>query len=111
MVLVEGVSSIVVAQGDDPRSFEVTSVLTSGVRVVSNFRVPMLVYKGVWREGSHEQGDVVTWGGSAWHCQRATADKPGTSDAWRLMVKEGARGKDGKDVVVASSTREPVRLK
>jgi hypothetical protein len=56
--------------------------------------IPAMIYRGVWREGEFDQGDVATWGGSAWHCQQKTTDKPGTSAAWRLMVKEGARGKD-----------------
>jgi len=53
-------------------------------------------YLGVWREGQHDRGDVVTWGGSCWHCNRTTTEKPayGCSD-WTLMVKEGRPGKDG----------------
>jgi hypothetical protein len=63
---------------------------------VREIKTRVLLYREVWREGEYEPGDVVTWGGSAWHYQIKTADKPGTSTAWRLMVKEGARGKDGK---------------
>lgn len=58
-------------------------------------RIPAMLYRGVWREGPYEPGDVATWSGSAWHCNEATTDKPGTSGAWRLMVKSGRDGKDG----------------
>lgn len=79
------------------------------VKVERQVKLATLIYREVWREGEYELGDVVTWGGSAWHCQQQTKDKPGTSAAWRLMVKEGARGKDASPAVVAS--REPVKLK
>jgi hypothetical protein len=64
--------------------------------VERSIRLATMIYREVWREGEYEPGDVVTWGGSAWHCQQKTADKPGTSSSWKLMVKEGARGKDAK---------------
>jgi hypothetical protein len=42
------------------------------------------------------RGDVVTFGGSMWHCNAATEEKPGDgSAAWTLAAK---RGRDGKDV-------------
>ncbi len=43
-----------------------------------------------------DQGDGATWDGSFWIAQKQTQDKPGTSDAWRLAVKKGRDGKDGK---------------
>jgi integrin beta 3 len=72
-------------------------------------KLQMIHYREVWRDGEYERGDVVTWGGSAWHCQLQTKDKPGTSSAWRLMVKEGARGKDGD--MARAAPRETVKLK
>jgi len=95
---------------DDGRTIRRTTHYTSGRMVVREIKTSALLYREVWREGEFERGDVVTWGGSAWHCQEKTTDKPGTSAAWRLMVKEGARGKDGK-TDAAPATREPVRLK
>lgn len=56
---------------------------------------PEPINKGVWQEGeSYNWGNYATWGGSQWHANRKTTDKPGTSDAWTLVVK---RGRDGKD--------------
>ena len=59
--------------------------------------VPGLTYCGVYVEGkTYDTGAVVTWAGSAWHCNAAeTTSKPGDgSKAWTLMVKAGRdRGK------------------
>ncbi|MCX7140538.1 MAG: hypothetical protein NT123_05425, partial [Proteobacteria bacterium] len=110
-VIVEGIAAVVVSQGEDVRGISVAAMLTSGTKAVCDFTLPVMIYRGVWREAEFVHGDVVTWGGSAWHCQENTADKPGTSAAWRLMVKEGARGKDGKSSDAAPPVRDPVRLK
>jgi hypothetical protein len=59
---------------------------------------PGLTYQGVYVEGkSYDVGELVTWGGSMWHCNEATELKPGEgSKAWTLAVKRGRDGKDGK---------------
>lgn len=93
-VVVEGVAAIVVSKSKDERTIEIASALTSGAKAIAEFSIPAMIYREVWREGDYDVGDVVTWSGSAWHCQAKTADKPGTSAAWRLMVKRGADGKD-----------------
>lgn len=79
---------------DGEREFVV--VFTKGERV-ERFPVekPVILDRGVWREGSHRKGDGVTWAGSFWIAQRDTEDKPETSDAWRLAVKRGREGKSG----------------
>jgi hypothetical protein len=58
---------------------------------------PGLQYLGVHVDGKqYERGDLVTWAGSAWHCNEGTTTKPGEgSKAWTLMVKRGRDGKDG----------------
>src|SRR5262245_30622928 len=50
-----------------------------------------LRYMGVFQSSmSYQRGSVVTHDGSAWHATRAvTAERPGTSDGWQLMVKHG----------------------
>lgn len=52
---------------------------------------------GVFREESdYVKGDGVTYGGSFWIAQKASkGTRPGTSDAWRLAVKQGRDGKQG----------------
>jgi hypothetical protein len=59
------------------------------------------VNRGVYVEGkSYELGDVVTWGGSQWHCNEPTTTRPGDGlKAWTLVVKRGRDGKDGRDAV------------
>jgi len=47
-------------------------------------------YCGVWQKSEdYKRGSVVTDGGSAWHAVKDTksADRPGASDSWQLMVK------------------------
>lgn len=93
----DGVAAVVVMQGEDPRCIEVVTMLTSGTKAVASFTIPMLVYQKVWKEGiAYKNGDVATWGGSSWHSNvDDNKDKPGTSPSWQMMVKEGAKGKDG----------------
>lgn len=56
---------------------------------------PVLQDAGVHRPGaSYEAGDCVTHGGSYWVAKADTAETPGKSDDWRMVVK---RGRDGKD--------------
>lgn len=58
--------------------------------------LPTMQYKGVFSEGTtYRAGECVTWAGSLWHANEATAERPGDgSKAWTLAVK---RGRDGKD--------------
>lgn len=60
------------------------------------FTVPAMIYRGIWREGQNcQKGDTVTWGGSLWHCNEPTNEKPGDgSKAWSLAAKKGRDGKD-----------------
>jgi|SRR6478609_2252143 len=58
------------------------------------FQLATPEYAGVFKDGTaYEPGDMVTWGGSLWHCDKATTDKPGP-DSWSLAVKKGRDGKD-----------------
>jgi hypothetical protein len=59
---------------------------------------PVMLYRGVYKEGSYERGDTVTWAGSLWHCDaQKTAEKPGDgSKDWTLCAKKGRDGKDGE---------------
>ena len=62
-------------------------------------RIPTMIYRGIFQPGGpYDRGDTVTWGGSLWHCDEATADKPGEigSKGWTLAAKRGRDGKDGE---------------
>lgn len=57
--------------------------------------LPIVTYKGVYQpETPYTPGNVVSLGGSGWHCNTATSDRPGTSEAWTLMIKHGRDGRD-----------------
>lgn len=64
-----------------------------------NFDVelPVPCYKGVFKEGAeYRKGDIVTWGGSAWHCNEHKSRRPAEADSgWTLMVKAGRNAKGG----------------
>jgi len=99
-----------VALAEDGRTLKL-SFQRGDLLIERSIRLATMIYRGVWREAEHEPGDVVTWGGSAWHCQEKTADKPGASASWKLMVKEGRPGERGKDAGAPPTAREPVRLR
>lgn len=71
---------------------------------------PVMIYRGVYREGeAYERGDTVTWGGSLWHCDADTTDKPdGQQKHWTLAAKRGRDGKDG--AAPAEKTLAPIKL-
>jgi hypothetical protein len=63
---------------------------------IATMKWPTVIYRNVFKEGEqYETGDMVTWGGSLWHCDKATTSKPGTED-WTLACKRGRDGKDAK---------------
>jgi hypothetical protein len=98
-VVVAGLSEFKIIEIDE-RTFAFWFRPTGGQPVEQQFKLISLIYRGVYRAGeSYDPGDVVSWDGSAWHCQKATKEAPrndGPGD-WKLMVKHGRPGKDGKD--------------
>jgi hypothetical protein len=66
--------------------------------VTKTLTLPTVIYRNVYKDGeSYEPGDLVTWGGSLWHCNEPTTDKPELTKAWTLAAKRGRDGRDGKD--------------
>ena len=53
--------------------------------------------RGVWRDGTYQRGDGVTWAGSFWIAQEDTTDKPDSGKGWRLAVKRGRDGKNARE--------------
>lgn len=89
--IVDGVSAVDIQQ-DNERSFSITLERASGALEVKSFDVPVTIYRDVFKAGTEYQpGDTVTWGGSMWHCNEPTTDKPGEtgSKGWTLAVKKG----------------------
>ncbi|MWT61191.1 phage gp6-like head-tail connector protein [Escherichia coli] len=94
--LVDGVAGIDIQQSEQ-RCFTLTVNRTSGASETKSFDVPVMIYQGVFKSGQeYLPGDTVTWGGSLWHCDEQTQDKPGEagSKGWTLAAK---RGRDGRD--------------
>jgi hypothetical protein len=84
---------------DGERTFAFTCVRGENKKQWS-FRVPAMIYRGVWREGDYQAGDTATTAGSLWVALVDTKEKPGTSKDWQLCVKkgnDGGRGADGKE--------------
>ncbi|EPT7718648.1 phage portal protein, partial [Escherichia coli] len=89
--LVDGVADIDVSMTGE-RSFSVVVRQSSGQCTEKTFALPVMLYRGVFRAGkTYHPGDTVTWGGSLWHCNSMTGDKPGdaNSSGWTLAAKRG----------------------
>lgn len=55
------------------------------------------IYCGVYKDDQdYMVGDVVTWGGNAWHCDQETKGQKPDVGPWTMMVKKGRDGKDAK---------------
>lgn len=53
------------------------------------------IWRGVYDANrTYLPGDLATWKGSVWHCNKEVAGKIG-SESWSLAVKAGRDGKDG----------------
>lgn len=75
---------------------------------VKEFRhtFPVVIDRGVYKaEQEYTAGDGVTWAGSFWIAQKDTSEKPGVDDGWRLAVKSGRAGRDGRDLTESKSAR------
>ncbi|MDP9991973.1 hypothetical protein J2W28_001001 [Variovorax boronicumulans] len=99
--IVEGVAQLSIEQhADNPRKFLVNLSTSSGRQEVKEFNMPVVLYRGIFKEGdAYEAGDSVTWGGSTWIALQDTGSKPDSVDGtWRLAVKRGSPGKDAMPV-------------
>lgn len=98
-VAVDGLHDWTCEQSADQRSFTISARTTSGRVHTSTFSLPALIYREVYEQGKvYVRGDVVTYGGHAWHCGvDTTSQKPGIGTHWRMMVKEGRAGKQGPE--------------
>lgn len=85
-----------VRKEDDGRTL-VLSFEAGDIRHEYEVTMPHLAYCGIYKQDQDYMiGDVVTWGGNAWHCNEPTKEKP-DAGPWTLMVKRGRDGKDAKN--------------
>lgn len=85
-----GVAEIIIEQPTD-RSITIKTVLSNGETNKQTVETLNTIYKGVYEaEAEYIKGDLVTWGGSIWHCNEKTTIRPreGTKE-WTLAVKKG----------------------
>jgi hypothetical protein len=109
-VLLEGIAEEVETPVDEGRVIERVTTYTSGRSYSRTVKTATPLDRGVWKDdGPYTKGDGVTWSGSWFIAQRDTApgEKPQNSDAWRLAIKRGRDGADGK--MVAPKTG-PVKI-
>lgn len=109
--IVDGIDAVSVTQ-DAVREFSVTLAKSSGAEVVQKFQLPIQVYKGVYRDDeTYEAHDNVTWAGSQWTSTKSeNTEKPGSSDAWTLVVKAGRPGKDLRENASTFDASKGVKL-
>lgn len=81
---------------DGERTFSLAFHRGDRKKTFGAFTLPLTIYRGVWEEGTYQRGDQVTWNGSQFHALKETTAKPETSPDWRLCVKRGRDGRDGK---------------
>lgn len=89
---------------DGEREFIIRFVRGEQVREF-RFVIPVVLDRGVWREGAFARGDGVTWAGSYWIAQRDTEAKPETNSDWRLSAKRGRDGRHTEGVKVVSTVK------
>lgn len=114
--------SIGKVKGDDGKDGKSLEVVNREFRdgciiesYVSGAEVKTLSYpvgfnaKGFWQKGeSAGVGDVYTHNGSAWVAKTATATEPAyMNDAWHLLVRKGADGRDADRV----KKSDPVKVR
>lgn len=82
---------------DGERAFAVRFQRGADVKAFP-FTLPNTIYRDVFDDArEYQPGDLVTWAGSIWHCNkpcRGVIPGAGAKD-WTLAVKRGQPGKDG----------------
>lgn len=76
---------------DGRRTLVITTPKAEGEPEVIKHTFKNFEWQGVWKESEqYHSGDVVTWAGSAWHCEEDNkGEKPGCTGCWQLCVKKG----------------------
>lgn len=91
--------------GDDGRT--VTLSFKCGDEMIcKSVKLPAMLYRGVFSRGTgYSENDVVTYGGSMFVATKdAPEGAPGSSDDWKLSVKRGRDGKDGRNGIDKTAT-------
>ena len=95
--VVDGVAGVQLTQGEDLRSMSLAVECSSGVSVSKAWAMPVVIYRGIWKEGDeYAVGDSATRGGSTWILMAEQRGTPGEEGSgWQLAAKCGRNGRDG----------------
>lgn len=97
--IVDGIKSVEAVQDEqDPRKFALGWKMSSGAVGGLEFRVPVPIYRGIWKEGDvYERGDTTTRDGCTWILRADQQNAaPGIEDSgWQMSVKRGRDGANG----------------
>lgn len=106
--IVDGLADIDISF-DGERNVTVKLVKSSGAVVEKSFTMPVMIDKGIYRDGeTYLKGDVVSYGGSMWTAVKDSADgRPAASDDWRITVR---KGRDAKISVKEKPEPKQVKL-
>lgn len=99
--MVDGVAGVAAVQDpEDPRRIMLGIKMASGQIVEEVLHIPFVIDKGVFKEdqpGGYKAGDGVTWARHYWIATKDTDEKPDFGSSWRLAVKGGRDGSNGRD--------------
>jgi hypothetical protein len=79
----------------------ITALMERGGQVhTQSFTLPVVLDRGIWREGEYQKGDGVSRDGAFWIAQRNTTATPGigSDSGWRMAVKSARNGKSAYDI-------------
>lgn len=97
--IVDGIKAIEAVQDpQDPRCVALGWKMASGAVGSLEMRIPVPLYKGIWKEDeAYQRGDTTTRDGSTWILMSdQQKGRPGDEGSgWQLSVKRGTNGRDG----------------
>lgn len=96
-----GMAELGFETSEDGREVHMSVKLSDGTVQKSIIELPVSVWQDTYSsDKSYRKADEVTHGGSVWHAMKAgILGVPGKCADWKLKVKCGRDGKDGKDIV------------
>ena len=79
----------------------ITAHMERGGQVhTQSFTLPVVLDRGIWKEGEYLRGDGVSREGAFWIAQRTTTGTPGVGpdNGWRMAVKSAKNGRSAYDI-------------
>lgn len=99
LAAVQGYADVFAQKWIEGQSEQAQSALSEDVRELVKQEAAAFhksMHRGVWSGSrTYERGQMATYNGGTWSCQRDGAtEKPGESGDWLLVVKAGRDGRD-----------------